>query len=71
MKIELYEFDDCFDISLEAETVEEAARIIRMGMNSKKDLNYVIASAFDDQTIFGSISIGKRKRGHSEVPKQR
>lgn len=69
MKVELHEYSGCFSISLVAETVEEAAKLVRMGMNSTKDLRYLRTYAYDTG-VSADVVLGKSKRADSSVPKR-
>lgn len=59
MKVKATEFDGCHSFELEAETLADAAFLVRMGMNSTPELRSLGADAYKDGTIFGYIVIGK------------
>ena len=67
MKSELTEHGECFEVSFTPETIEEAATIIRMGMNGVKEVRSYSANVYKDHTISGYIVIGKRKSPRSNV----
>lgn len=69
MRVELHEYDGCFEISLVAETVEEAAQLVRMGMNTTKELRYQRTYAYQSG-ISADVVLGKSKRADASVPKR-
>jgi hypothetical protein len=58
----------CFAISLQAETLQDAALLTRLGMNATKDMRYVGTSAYEDGRFEFGIVIGKHKRATERVP---
>lgn len=69
MKAEVDEYDGCFSIILEAETLAEAAIVVRMGINATKELRCVdaLATRNGDNPIYVAIVIGKRKQSESGI----
>lgn len=67
MKAVLNEHGACFEIALEPETMDEAATIVRMGMNGTKDMHSVSASVYADKTVRGYLLFGQRKNSVSDV----
>jgi len=67
VKCEVTEYPGFFGVELTPETIEEAAVLIRLGMNATRELRYVGAAARSDKTIDASITIGKAKRGASAI----
>ena len=67
MKVELNEYDGCFDIALTAETVADAAKMARMSMNRTTELRSCGADAYADGTFYGHVVIGKRKNNTSTI----
>lgn len=61
MKVELNEYDGCFEIALTAETVADAAKLARMSANRTTKLRSCGADAYQDGTFCGYVVIGKRK----------
>lgn len=70
MKITIDENHDNFMIRTEAETIQEAALLVRMGINSTKELRYSTAYATND-SVFHTLVIGKAKNANCEVPHRR
>lgn len=66
MKVEFTEYDDCFEVAFEAETVAETLTLVRFGLGAKKDLRWTSAYAFTSAAK-AYINIGKRKEPFSEV----
>ena len=62
MKVTMNEYESCFSINLEAETMEDASVLVRFGMNGTKELIHKGANSYKDGTFYGSVTIGKRKR---------
>ncbi len=71
MKAELVEWDDSFDVELEAETLEEAALVTRFGINSKKELLSLYAAVLDKGPFTANITFRKRIRACGRIPKAR
>lgn len=67
MKVELNEYGTCFEIALTPETLEDAAKLIRLGINGTREVRNVFAFASSDKTISGGVTIGKRKKPASKV----
>ena len=69
MKLKFAELEGCFSIDLDAETLEDAAFLVRFGINATSELR--CATSYVDQNgSFGSaIVIGKRKQPTNEVQK--
>lgn len=70
MKAKLDEYEGCFSVTLEPETMEEMARLVRFGMNRTSDLRSASVQAYSDGTVYGRITIGKSKRSNSLVPRR-
>lgn len=66
MLVNMQEFGGCFDVELTAETVEEAALLVRFGLNRTKEVRSAEAYATSGQ-ITGSIVLGKRKEAKSRI----
>lgn len=70
MKAKLTEFKGCFVIELVADTMEEAATMVRFGMNQVKELRS--SETYAGKTIFtASVVIGKAKQETCKVPRAR
>lgn len=70
MKIELTEHEGCFHFEIEAENMQDAATLVRFGMNSVKEVRSKYACATADGAFHGSIVFGKSKRADSAIPKR-
>lgn len=68
MKAEPNEYNEDFWINLTAETLEEAAMLVRLGINSTAELKLCEASAIGKE-IAAVIEIGKRKSPKFWLPK--
>lgn len=71
MKISAHEYDGSFSISMTADTVEEAAFLVRMGMNRTNAISYCESSANKDGTFTGIMSVKKRARSNSVIPRSK
>jgi len=71
VKAKLNEYKHCFEISLEAETARDIAQLVRMGMNSTKELKSVATDVYSDATVVSYLIVGKRQRSDGRVPKRR
>lgn len=71
MKIKLAELPRCFGIELEAETIEDAAKLTRLAMNRTTELRHceTYVSREGGGKFNTSIVIGKRQRCTTQVPK--
>ena len=69
MKVQLQEFDGCFDFEMQAENIEEAAALVRFGMNRTK-IRTCAADVFRDGKFSASLVFGKNARAGSSVPKR-
>jgi hypothetical protein len=69
MKIRLYEHTETFSLNLEAETVKEAALLIRFALNATKQVKYTGCGAIGDE-VNAQIMIGRRARPTGSVRPQ-
>lgn len=67
MKAKIAEYEGCFQIELDAETLEDAALIVRLGRNRTKELRSLNATASPSGGFVVSLVIGKRKDASSLV----
>jgi hypothetical protein len=58
VKASMIEYSNSFSIDLEAENQEEAATITRLGMNAKKNPDYMSAFVNKDGSFSCSINFG-------------
>lgn len=70
MKVEFAENAGCYSASLEAETVAEAAALVRMGLNSTRELRSCGTNVYQDGPVVSYIVVGKSKKADSRVPKR-
>jgi len=71
MKFELIEEEGCFAINMTAETMAEAAQLVRFGMNSTQELRSMGASARTDGEFQGWTVFAKHRRASEYVPKRK
>lgn len=71
MIITFVEHDGCFGIDLQAETLQEAAQLVRLGMNRKAEIQHCSSSVFKDGAFYASVVFGKHKRASEVVPKRK
>ena len=71
MKVNAVEFEGCYSLELIAETIEDAAFLVRMGMDSTRELRSVGTNVYKDNTVRGHVVVGKRKQFDSVVPKRK
>lgn len=69
MKVNTREYDGCFAIDLEAETLDDAAWLVRMAMNRTVELRSAACRVTSMGPFSGSIAIGKRKQAVISVPR--
>ena len=68
MKVEFSEHDGCFSIELMAETMEEAAKLVRFGMNRKAEVQHCTTNVNSSGSFEAGIVFGKSKRANNDVP---
>ncbi len=71
MKVTLNEYEGCFGIDLSAETMLEASQLVRLGMNTTKELKFNKCYVNKDGTFSSSTIIAKHRRAGSEIPKRK
>ena len=62
MKINLNEYGGSFDLEIEAETKEDAAALVRLGMNHLQELRTCMTYVYSTGAIVASVVIGKSKK---------
>ena len=67
MKVNVEEYDGCFSIDFEPETISDTVMLVRMKLNGIKEVRNITAYAWKDGTITGSVVIGKRKQVRSNL----
>lgn len=67
MKLNINEYESFF-IELEAESTEEAALLVRMGMNATQKIR--VTAFASDKSINAQISIGNSKKRSGLIPKK-
>ena len=70
MKIEFSEHDGCFAVDMSAETMEEAAKLARFGMNRTSEIRHCSAYVSAQGEFSASIIFGKSKRANNDIPKR-
>ena len=71
MKALLTEYEFCFGIELAAETMEEAALMVRFGINTKQELRTKSAYVHPEGKFALSVVIPKIKKPTVIVPTKR
>lgn len=71
MKVTLIENDGCFAINLVAENMEEAAKLVRFGMNRTDEIRSASTSVYGAGGFESHLVFGKHKRSDSSVPKRK
>ena len=71
MKIQFTEHEGCFEISLTAETMQEAAGLVRFGMNRTNEIRSAGADVYKDGTFGSNVVFGKSKKANSNVPRRK
>jgi len=67
MKLKLIEYDGYFSLDCEAETVADAALLVRMAVNANKEIRYIDTCANKDGTISADLTIAKRRKQTSSI----
>ncbi|MGN6555626.1 MAG: hypothetical protein ACTHLW_18110 [Verrucomicrobiota bacterium] len=68
MKAIFLEHEQCFTIEFEAENMQEAALLVRFGMNRTKEIRHASATVTKDGRFDAAIVFGKSKRANNYVP---
>ena len=71
MKVKVCEYDQAFEIDLEAETMEDCVMLIRMGLNRTKEVIYAETFAAANCPIVSKISFRSRKQKACKMPHAR
>lgn len=71
MHVEVTELDDRFIIDLTADTAEDAARLVRLGMNGTKTVCETHAAASKHGRVFAWVVVGNRVNDVTDIPKAR
>lgn len=71
MKAVFEEHDGCFAIHLTAESMEEAAVLVRFGMNRTDSINSCSTMVAKTGEFGTSVVLGKSKRADAYVPKRK
>lgn len=71
MKVTVSEYEGCFGIEMQAETMEDAAFLMRLGMNRTSELRSAESYVGKSGSFDGCVVIGKRKQVTSTVPRCR
>jgi len=67
MKVTMIEHEGCFSFEMTAETMQEAALLVRFGTNATTEIRSTAAMACKDGSFSGYCMIGKRKNANSYV----
>jgi hypothetical protein len=71
MKFELSEHDGCFAINMTAETIQDAATLVRLGMNTTRELRSLSASV-NQAGVFEAFAVfAKHKRASQYIPRRK
>lgn len=62
MKLNLIEHEGCFEVNMEAETLADAAQIVRFGSGALQKINSLGATAYKDGAVSGHLVIAKSKK---------
>lgn len=69
MKAQFTEHEGCFSIDLQAENMQDAALLVRLGTNATSELRHLSTVVNQCGTFESSIVIAKRKQATSVVQK--
>ncbi len=71
MKATVIEYDGCFSIDLTAETMQEAATLVRLGMNRTDEHRYIASTVSKEGGFAFCVTFVKSKRANHAVPKRK
>lgn len=67
MDIKINEYERAFAITFKAETLEDAQKLTRMGLNLKKETPYFDFDCLKDGSFVGYISMRKKLEDKSKI----
>jgi len=67
MKVQFNEYEKSFTVEMTAENMEEAAALVRFGLNSTKEIKLKQASVHQGGSFYGFINIGKKKNSSGTI----
>lgn len=71
MKVVMNECDGCFAFDMVAETMQEAALLVRFAANATGEFQSLASYASKAGDFTGNLVIGKRRNANDRVPKAR
>ena len=71
MKLKFDEYEGCFSIELEAESLADAAFLVRMGMNTTQEIRVCGTTVMQNGDFYGHLVLAKNRRADSAVPRRR
>lgn len=71
MKVGINERTGIIEISLEAESKEDVVQLVRLGMNSTKQLKLCRTEVYKSGGVHTYIHVGHHRRSDGTVPKRR
>lgn len=71
MQIQLIENGGCFSVEFKAETMQDAALLVRLAKNGTREVRCLDTYAHADGAFTGHIVIGKDRRESSSVRRGR
>ena len=71
MKFNLIEHEGCFAIDMQAETIQDAATLVRLGMNTTRELRFLSANVSKEGSFTATAVFAKHRRANSDVPRRR
>lgn len=71
MRIELIEHEGCFAFNLQAESIAEAALLVRFGTNATHEIRTLSACANADGSFTGDLVLAKHRRANNDIPRRR
>ena len=67
MKFTMIEHEGCFSFEMEAETMQDAALLVRFGTNATTEIRSISTSACKDGSFNSYCVIGKRKKADQYI----
>ena len=69
MKTTIREFEHCFFITMIAEDMAEAAKLVRLGINHTMEFQFLASTVNIHDEFLAEVRIGKMKRDTNQVPR--
>lgn len=71
MIIELTEHEGCFGFEMTAENMQDAALLVRFGVDGTKEVRHISATVDQGGAFAAALVMGKAKQANNYLPRRR